>query len=51
MRLFLIWIGLAFLTVGGYCVWLWMRNRSRSRFRSRLTILFLVFTLLPAIPS
>ena len=50
MRLFLIWIGLAFLVVGGYCVWLWIRNRSRSRFRSRLTILFLVFTLLPAIP-
>ncbi|MCK4815401.1 hypothetical protein KA005_06500, partial [bacterium] len=50
MTIFLIWIGIAVLFFGLYIFLLWKRNHRRSRFQAKLTILFLLFVIIPTIP-
>ena len=50
MTVFLIWIIIAIFVLGTYIYFLWRRNRFRSRFRIKLTILFLLFVLIPTVP-
>ena len=51
MNLFWIWIGLLLLGFGAYFGILRLRHRSYAPFRIRLTGFFLLFVLIPAIPS
>jgi len=50
MTAFLIWIGLIFIGLAGYSILLWRRAQGRFRFQARLTILFFLFVLIPAVP-
>ncbi len=50
MGLFFIWLGIAALLLFLFCLRLWIKNRRTARFQARLTILFLLFILTPAIP-
>jgi nitrogen fixation/metabolism regulation signal transduction histidine kinase len=50
MALFFVWTGLIALALSAYCLLVWRKNRLGSRFRARLTILFLLFVLVPVIP-
>lgn len=51
MNLFWIWIGLLVLGFGGYFGLLRLKHRDYAPFRIRLTGFFLLFVLIPAIPS
>jgi two-component system, NtrC family, nitrogen regulation sensor histidine kinase NtrY len=50
MTLFLIWMGILSFVLVVYCIFLWRKNRFGSRFKVKLTILFLLFVLIPVIP-
>jgi nitrogen fixation/metabolism regulation signal transduction histidine kinase len=50
MALFFAWMAVLAAVLAAYCAVLWRKNRNRSRFRARLTILFLLFVLIPVIP-
>ncbi len=50
MNLFLLWLAVILLALAGYLAFLWWHPRKRSRFQVRLTVLFLLFTLLPTVP-
>ena len=50
MALFLAWILILASALTVYCILLWRKNRTGSRFKAKLTILFLLFVLVPAIP-
>lgn len=50
MNLFLFWLGLILLALLAYLAFLWWHPRQRSRFQVRLTVLFLLFALLPTVP-
>ena len=50
MTLFFAWMGILSSALIVYCVLLWRKNRMGSRFKAKLTILFLLFVLVPVIP-
>ncbi len=50
MIVFFTWLGIALLAFGLYIFLLWKKNRKRSRFQAKLTILFLLFVLVPTVP-
>ncbi len=50
MNLFLLWLAIILLALAGYLAFLWWHPRKRSRFQVRLTVLFLLFSLLPTVP-
>lgn len=50
MTVFLIWIGIIGLFLVLYSLVLWKRNKKQSRFQAKLTILFLLFILIPTVP-
>lgn len=50
MGLFLAWMALLAAGLTAYSLLLWKRNRLGSRFQGRLTVLFLLFVLVPAVP-
>jgi nitrogen fixation/metabolism regulation signal transduction histidine kinase len=50
MVLFFAWMVILASALTAYCVLMWRKNRTGSRFKARLTILFLLFVLVPAIP-
>ena len=50
MALFFAWMGILATALTAYCVLMWRKNRTGSRFKARLTILFLLFVLVPVIP-
>jgi nitrogen fixation/metabolism regulation signal transduction histidine kinase len=50
MALFFAWMGILASALTVYCILLWRKNRTGSRFKAKLTILFLLFVLVPAIP-
>ena len=50
MIVFFTWLGIALLAFGLYIFLLWEKNRKRSRFQAKLTILFLLFVLVPTVP-
>jgi nitrogen fixation/metabolism regulation signal transduction histidine kinase len=50
MALFLVWMGLLAAGLTVYSLALWRRNRLGSRFQGKLTVLFLLFVLIPAVP-
>jgi two-component system nitrogen regulation sensor histidine kinase NtrY len=50
MTLFFSWMGILSSSLIVYCVLLWRKNRMGSRFKAKLTILFLLFVLVPVIP-
>jgi nitrogen fixation/metabolism regulation signal transduction histidine kinase len=47
---FFTWLGIALVSLGIYIFRLWKKNRKRSRFQAKLTILFLLFVLVPTVP-
>ncbi|MCK5739477.1 HAMP domain-containing protein [bacterium] len=50
MNIFWIWVGGICLVLAIYALILWRRSAKGSRFQARLTILFLLFILVPTIP-
>lgn len=59
MEIFLLWFVGTLILLAGYLAWLWWRprlpfiksrNEQSGHFQVRLTILFLLFTLVPAVP-
>jgi hypothetical protein len=50
MLVFFIWIGATVVLLALYSLSLWMRNRKRSRFQAKLTVLFLLFMMIPSVP-
>ncbi|MEK7727876.1 MAG: HAMP domain-containing protein, partial [candidate division KSB1 bacterium] len=50
MQFFLLWLAVILLALAGYLAFLWWHPRKRSRFQVRLTVLFLLFALLPTVP-
>lgn len=50
MNLFLLWLFIILLAFSAYLAYLWWHPRQRPRFQVRLTVLFLLFTLLPTVP-
>jgi len=50
MAVFLIWIGITGLLLAVYSLMLWRKNKKQSRFQAKLTVLFLLFILIPTIP-
>lgn len=50
MNVYLLWVGAIFLILTIYSIILWQRSAKGYRFQARLTILFLLFILVPAIP-
>lgn len=50
MSLFFIWLAVTCLIFFGFCLRVWIKNRHKARFQAKLTILFLAFILIPAIP-
>lgn len=50
MNLFLLWLFIILLALSAYLAFLWWHPRQRPRFQVRLTVLFLLFTLLPTVP-
>ena len=50
MQLYIIWILIISLFIGGYSFFLWKRSKRGYRFRARITIFFLLLTLIPIIP-
>lgn len=50
MNIYLLWVGLILVLLAMYLVLLWQRSARGFRFQARLTILFLLFILLPSIP-
>ncbi len=50
MAVFLIWTGITGLLVAVYSLMLWRKNKKQSRFQAKLTVLFLLFILIPTIP-
>ncbi|MBN2030381.1 HAMP domain-containing protein [bacterium] len=47
---FFIWAGATLVLLSAYFVFLWRRSRNRSRFRAKLSIIFLLFVLIPTVP-
>jgi nitrogen fixation/metabolism regulation signal transduction histidine kinase len=50
MALFFVWTALISAALTAYCLFLWRKNRTGFRFKAKLTILFLLFVLVPVIP-
>jgi nitrogen fixation/metabolism regulation signal transduction histidine kinase len=50
MGLFLAWMALLAAGLTAYSLLLWKKNRLGSRFQGKLTVLFLLFVLVPAVP-
>jgi nitrogen fixation/metabolism regulation signal transduction histidine kinase len=50
MFVFFIWIGLTVILLALYSLRLWKRNKKQSRFQAKLTVLFLLFMMIPAVP-
>jgi nitrogen fixation/metabolism regulation signal transduction histidine kinase len=50
MHVYLLWVGLIVASLATYLILLWKRSVKGFRFQARLTILFLLFILLPSIP-
>lgn len=50
MSVYLIWVGLIVLTLTIYSIFVWKRSAKTFRFQARLTILFLLFILIPSVP-
>lgn len=50
MQFFLLWLALILLALASYLAFLWWHPRKRSRFQVRLTLFFLLFSLLPTAP-
>jgi nitrogen fixation/metabolism regulation signal transduction histidine kinase len=50
MLVFFVWIGVTVFLLALYSLRLWMRNKKQSRFQAKLTVLFLLFMMIPAVP-
>jgi len=50
MSVYLVWVGIIVLLLTIYSITIWRRSAKTFRFQARLTILFLLFTLVPSIP-
>lgn len=50
MIVFFTWLGVALIVFGIYIFLLWKKNRKRSRFQAKLTVIFLLFVLVPTVP-
>ncbi|MFC1725096.1 PAS domain-containing sensor histidine kinase [candidate division KSB1 bacterium] len=50
MQLFIFWILVISLFIGGYSFFLWKKSKRGFRFRARITIIFLLLTLIPIVP-
>ncbi len=47
---FFLWTGATVVLLSVYFIILWRRSRNRSRFRAKLSIIFLLFVLIPTVP-
>lgn len=50
MSVYLLWVSLIILALTAYSMIVWNRSAKTSRFQARLTILFLLFILVPSVP-
>ncbi len=50
MSVFSVWMGVAIVLLSACLLFLWKRGRNRSRFQAKLSIIFLLFVLIPTVP-
>jgi len=50
MQLYIFWIAVIALFIGIYSIFLWKQSKRGYRFRARITIIFLLLTLIPVVP-